>query len=378
MLGKILSNFKHISNSIYFRYLKNRKYKYTKQLLNTIDIEKRTMYPHVPRKSIDVIRKEILQLIQKNRDSWTPEMTITQYFFYGCDRLTANIEDYVFQKEYDCARDALNGDLVSLYQYKNIAGVYLNAHGINASYSLGQISPDGNLVKLTDGTTQNLVKWLQKNGTPVFCKPNDGNQGKSCYRIECTNNCDCFSVSGKLCPADQLAALLANHIIEPLIIQHKTLRQFSPNCVNPLRIRTMNDNGNIRHVSTYISIASKDAYVSNGVTSGVMIGLNDEGRCITDGFCEVEGKERRLSILPDTNIRISDIVIPGVREAIELAKAAHRTTPQIFAIGWDVGITDNGPIIIEGNPRYGTCTYQATSGIGERNFFEKEFKSRLK
>lgn len=378
MIEKILYKIKKIVDFINYLYARHKKYLYTKRMLMNLDVNKHTMYPNEPRKCKSLIIKEILHLLQEQRDSWTPEMTVTQYFFCGCDRQSANIEDFVFQKEYDCARDSLNGELAPLYKYKNIVGSYLKSKGINASCSLGQISSDGQLITLNDGSIKNLIQWLKEYKNSVFCKPNDGNQGRSCYRIENTDSSHLFLVNGKKHSAEKIPSLLSNLIVEPLIIQSAELRNYSPNCVNPLRIRTMNINGDIKYVSTYISIGGLDAYYSNGASSGVMIGLDEKGQCITDGFCEVQGKEGRFSILPGTNIRIADILITGVKEAIELAKAAHRTTPQIFAIGWDVGITDNGPIIIEGNPQYGSCTYQAISGIGERQFFEREFKSRLK
>ena len=36
-------------------------------------------------------------------------------------------------------------------------------------------------------------------------------------------------------------------------------------------------------------------------------------------------------------------------EAVELVKKAAKVVPEIGYIGWDVAISENGPIIIEGN-----------------------------
>ena len=232
----------------------------------------------------------------------------------------------------------------------------------------------GGLILLNDGACK-LTDWLREYGSPVFCKPDDGIQGQSCFRAEYREGS--FYLNGERCSDEDLENKLCNLIVEPLIIQHADLRQFSPNCVNPLRICTINANGDIKYVSSYICIDYANAYWSNGASCGIMVGINEDGRCITDGFCEVPGMEGRYKVIPGTNIRFQDIVIPGVKEAIELAKAAHRTTPQIFAIGWDVAVTDDGPVIIEGNPDYGPITYELISGIGLRPFFDREFKSRM-
>lgn len=373
MLSKIIRIIKRVVASVEYRNGRYEWYRQTKRLLRQIVADKMTMYPGEARKPFAVIKKEILSLIRTHRESWTPAQTISEYFICGCDRQKAEINDFVFSKEIGLARVRLNGELAVLYKYKSLAGAYLKSRGINASCSLGVVK-DG-VMDLWDGSSCEITDWLREYAAPVFCKPDDGNQGKSCFRVEYRANN--LYVNGMICSREELKDKIAHHIVEPLIVQHADLRRYSPNCVNPLRIRTINVNGDVRYVSTYICIGAADAYFSNVVRCGVAVGLDETGRCITDGFCEVPGMEGRYKTLPGTDIRFEDIVIPGVKDAVELAMAAHRTTPQIFAIGWDVAVTDDGPIIIEGNPDFGPVTYQAISGIGERDFFEKEYKSRF-
>ena len=312
-----------------------------------------------------------------DKGAWSDEVTLTQYFQFGCDRASANVESFVFQKEFDRVRDSLNGRLAPMFDYKNVAGVYLNACGVKASCAIGQMSQDGQKICLRDGSSREFVAWLREYSAPVFCKPNDGCQGKSCYRVEWREEEASLYLNGERQELQDALGVMAGHIVEPLIVQHQDLRQYSPNCVNPMRIRTLCVDGEVRYVSTYICIAPAGAYWSNGVSCGLMVGLDETGKCITDGFSEIPGMEGRYQLLPGTDIRLDEIIIPGVKEAIELAKAAHRTAPQVYAMGWDVAVTDKGPVIIEGNPRFGSCTYQAVSGRGERMYFEQEFKSRL-
>lgn len=355
----------------YLRRLESRRY------LRSVCLDGLSYYPGEPRKTEKQIRQELFALMSEDRGSWSDEMTLTQYFQFGCDRASADVDSFVFQKEFDRARDSLNGRLAPLFDYKNVAGVYLNACGVKASCAIGQMSQDGQQICLRDGSGREFVAWLREYAAPVFCKPNDGCQGKSCYRVEWREEEASLYLNGERQAVQDALRVIAGHIVEPLIVQHQDMRRYSPNCANPLRIRTLCVGGEIRYISTYICIAPADAYFSNVVRCGVAVGLDETGRCITDGFCEMPGKEGRSQLVPGTDIRLDEIVIPGVKEAIELAKAAHRTTPQIFAMGWDVAVTDEGPIIIEGNPRFGSCTYQAISGMGERMYFEQEFKSRL-
>lgn len=44
------------------------------------------------------------------------------------------------------------------------------------------------------------------------------------------------------------------------------------------------------------------------------------------------------------------------------ALAAHRQFPGVFAIAWDIAVTDAGPVFLEGNGGFGTMTPQVASG----------------
>lgn len=52
---------------------------------------------------------------------------------------------------------------------------------------------------------------------------------------------------------------------------------------------------------------------------------------------------------PTTHARIEGTVLPYWREVTALAVRAHRAFPGRIMIGWDIAITQDGPLIIEGN-----------------------------
>ena len=56
-----------------------------------------------------------------------------------------------------------------------------------------------------------------------------------------------------------------------------------------------------------------------------------------------------LSAHPDTGAAIEGRAVPLWGEAKALAIAAHREFNDRIAIGWDVAILDDGPILVEGN-----------------------------
>ena len=62
---------------------------------------------------------------------------------------------------------------------------------------------------------------------------------------------------------------------------------------------------------------------------------------------------------PNTGVKFKDLVFPGVKEAFEMCKEAALVVPEIRYVGWDVVLTDDGPLLLEGNefPSYGLIQY---------------------
>ena len=66
---------------------------------------------------------------------------------------------------------------------------------------------------------------------------------------------------------------------------------------------------------------------------------------------------------PDSGLIFKGTKIPGFQEAVELIIRAHECfSKHVFAIAWDVAVTQKGPLIIESNPHGGTATMQRMHG----------------
>lgn len=55
----------------------------------------------------------------------------------------------------------------------------------------------------------------------------------------------------------------------------------------------------------------------------------------------------------------SNFQVPMYKEALDLACTAHRAFYGIRAIGWDIALTENGPVFIEGNDNFEISLQQA-------------------
>ena len=57
---------------------------------------------------------------------------------------------------------------------------------------------------------------------------------------------------------------------------------------------------------------------------------------------------------PASDESIDDFVLPMWRDAVDLALEAHARLNDAPFVGWDVAISENGPLLIEGNQGFGS------------------------
>jgi glutathione synthase/RimK-type ligase-like ATP-grasp enzyme len=80
----------------------------------------------------------------------------------------------------------------------------------------------------------------------------------------------------------------------------------------------------------------------------------------------------------DTGKRFSEVKIPFMEELYELVKEAADRCPETPYIGWDVAISQNGPVLIEGNGCSGCFnTAQAINNIYHGRGLKKEIMEML-
>ena len=83
--------------------------------------------------------------------------------------------------------------------------------------------------------------------------------------------------------------------------------------------------------------------------------------------------DKRITRHPDSGIVFDGYKIPYYEESIALAKQAMNVFYGFKTIGWDIAITDNGPIFIEGNDGWGIAAHQMVENSGWSNRYSRVF-----
>lgn len=175
----------------------------------------------------------------------------------------------------------------------------------------------------------------------IFCKMRDKTCGIGCERLNVKDFENVDALYNYLKEKDF-------YTIEDVIVCHPDIVKLYDNAVNSMRIITLKDDNEKVHC---LYIVQK-------------IGLNGsviDNNCMFSPVDPQTGKikypahagDTPLGIVytehPNSGITIQGYQLPFVKEAVEMVFEAAKLVPQVRYVGWDVAVTPNGPIIIEGN-----------------------------
>lgn len=180
---------------------------------------------------------------------------------------------------------------------------------------------------------ENFVKRTRH----CLIKPAGGSKGKGIQKLHKEDDVKTLSqYAGK------------DYIFEEIITQHPMMC-FNNKSVNTLRMMTIMDtSGEVHLLKTALRCGTRDSLVDNFCAGGVIYSIDLQyGRINGPGVTNSLGQQ--VFIHPGSEIYMLGREIPFWQQAVEFVKEAAKRLPQIRFVGWDVAITNDGPILIEGN-----------------------------
>lgn len=205
-------------------------------------------------------------------------------------------------------------------------------------------------------TVDELEEFLQGQ-TCFFAKPNHGSCGAGVEKI---------FISDYKNTEEILQYIREKNlpILEHAIKQHPDMARLHPASVNSMRIVTDIVGDDILIAYIMVKIGRGGGCCDNTGRGGMLCRVDAETGKIrsvaTDDYFNV------FSAHPDTGVVFEGYQLPMVQEAIALAKEAAKVLPQMRHVGWDVAITPDGPVIIEGNEYPGTDLCQLAPHYPEK------------
>ena len=164
----------------------------------------------------------------------------------------------------------------------------------------------------------------------------------------------------------------SNYIIQERIVQHPELNRLCSTAVNTIRLITLiTPNGDVIAVRAGLRIGREGSCVDNCAKGGIFVGIDlNTGKLMKKGI--IKPPHGMLAYQhPDNNIAFEGFEIPFFKEAVEMSKELHSKLYRMHSIGWDIAITPDGPVFIEGNSMWEVSGTQAA--VGGLKYIEKYF-----
>lgn len=211
------------------------------------------------------------------------------------------------------------------------------------------VTVDGGVSAGTEGECRELPPY------DLFLKPLRGRGGEGAESWCYLGDGQYRSTDGEIVSGHALLERLRRgkpYIVQARLTNHKDMKDLSNGALATVRIMTILDEGGrpeATHAVLRMAVGDNhivDNFHAGGIAAPIEIATGVLGRATDIGLRPDRGWYERH---PDTDGQILGRRLPLWRETIGLAVAAHAAFAGRALIGWDIAITDDGPILVEGN-----------------------------
>lgn len=353
-----------------------RRFTLPLKLLSSGFIRSESYYPEMPQKSRLQIAFELLgHIMRYGRIEW-------YYFSYGLDVKRFRDKREFLDESWFLWKCGMLNTVLTNYDYtcilrdKALFGTLLMDWGFNTPHAVATVK--------TTEEAERMSNQLMNDKGAYFCKPFDGQCGGGVFRLVVDG--DKAIIDGEEHPLSEAKSFLMDHfsqrpyVIQTLVVQHLEISRIYDKSVNTLRILTVMDKNTGKPVSVAgeVRFGAHGSVVDNLSAGGVAVGIDlKTGQLSEYGICKY-GDAKRTPCHPDTMISFSEVRFPFVQEAVQQAEALHARLSSIRLIGWDIAITESGPVFIEGNDNPEISGLQTVNGGLKtiiKNLLGKDFEN---
>lgn len=255
---------------------------------------------------------------------------------------------------------------------------HCHAHGIRTIPILGMVTSlpaDGGIIPHLY-STEDLARVLVPGD--YFFKPSNGSHGNGTFSLRVegatlhwAGRSGTFEEFFAYCRAalKHTRAL----IVQPKMVNHQTIRNITQaRGLSTVRIVTVRKGSDIKVIGSCLRIIVGDSETDNFThgSSGNLVGAidSDTGELIGVRASVSRTWPKMTDVLahPRTGKTIVGVKLPYWQEVVELVTQAHQSIDNLYTVGWDVAITDHGPVIVEANWRYDIDILQVAYKKGYR------------
>ncbi len=235
-------------------------------------------------------------------------------------------------------------------EYKKVFSYKPEFHRVFAAYAKRQyFDPE-------TGSDEELAAFLEKN--PVLVeKPVDGLGGRGVVKRRAEEVGEA--------PAYHKFLRENRRFIEEVIPQHEKMAALCDRSVNTIRVMTSTTGEEPKIIFVGLRVGNGEADIDNFHGGGLGVLVDEEtGVLIGDAF---DKELNRFPTHPKSGVKFDGYALPCWEEIRALVLEAAKVEPHIMVTGWDVAVTPEGPLFVEGNRRPGFDLPQVACGRGRKD-----------
>jgi hypothetical protein len=227
---------------------------------------------------------------------------------------------------------------------------------------------------------KNRVRWLNEERTePIeallnyelncYCKMITKWGGQDVHKLEIHKGT--MIIDNELSDISRFKTLVsgAPFVLQNTLIQHAEMNRLNHSCVNTIRAITIHNGDCAINFINYLRLGVGNSIVDNISHGGLGCRIYDDGT-LAETANDKNGFNTWLTYHPDSKIEFKGFKIPFFKEALDIVVHMHERFHCFFTIGWDIAITETGPVIIEANP-VGSLWFEQTLYGGIKQQFLK-------
>lgn len=313
----------------------------------------KTYYPECRHKSGITMAREHLRYCMKYG------CRIHEYYLYGLDVVGTDPMDYITESfNMDClahVHSRVNPNYTITLIDKCLFAQIMHDANMPIPTTFGMVR-NGQL--RVQGDFSNSVPWerILQTDCHLLCKPIRGFSGNGIIPIKVESGV--LYHKGNALSLEQFRTMLSGdtyllqHFVEN---QHPAMKALFPKVLNTIRVTMARTEKGIELLGVMCLMGSANSEYSNWHFGGICISVDEEGKLRKYGFSNQDG---RIVKHPDTGVVFEGYQLPYYKEMISLCTKAMDVFYGMKTIGWDMAVTEDGPIFIEGNHGWGIAAHQ--------------------
>ena len=141
------------------------------------------------------------------------------------------------------------------------------------------------------------------------------------------------------------------------IEQNEYMKTINPNSLNHIKIVSLLNNNDIKLLYGIITIGTTSEYKNKLEENEFISGLINVSNGSVSEFLDHELNVCKTH--PVSGVSLSKFIIPDYDKIVELINKAHREISNVKLITWDICLTEDGPILLDGDASNDYIYFQA-------------------